>query len=121
MHTHNKAANILKLCVSSLDKIEGREQAVDKCSQNKDPKPFNPPDLIPSLSGGMFAGKWTVFNFLPPKMNTSVLSAGSKLLSNQGNHSFYHLNESTIMEEFLKDGGHILHAVFLAFKGSRFN
>ncbi len=28
MHTHNKAANILKLCVSSLDKIEGREQAV---------------------------------------------------------------------------------------------
>ena len=28
MHTHNKAANILKLCVASLDKIEGREQAV---------------------------------------------------------------------------------------------
>ena len=28
MHTHNKAANILKLCVASLDKIEGRERAV---------------------------------------------------------------------------------------------
>ena len=28
MHTHNKAANILKLCVASLDKIEAREQAV---------------------------------------------------------------------------------------------
>jgi hypothetical protein len=25
------------------------------------------------------------------------------------------------MEQFLKEGGHVLHAVFLAFKGSRFN
>jgi hypothetical protein len=71
-----------------------------KCPRNKNPKPFDA-DFIPSVSGGMFAG--------------------SKLLSNRGDHSFYHLNESTIMEEWMRENGHVLLAVFLAFGGSRFN
>ncbi len=45
----------------------------------------------------------------------------SKLLSNKGENSFYHLNESLILEEWLKNNGHVMVAVFLVFKGSRFN
>jgi hypothetical protein len=71
-----------------------------KCPQNRSPKPWKADD-IPSISGGMLAG--------------------SKLLSNKGENSFYHLNESLILEEWLKNNGHVMVAVFLAFKGSRFN
>ena len=46
---------------------------------------------------------------------------GSKLLSNKGENSFYHLNESLILEEWMKNNGYVLLAVFLAWKGSRFN
>jgi hypothetical protein len=71
-----------------------------KCPRNKDPKPFGA-STIPSISNGLYAG--------------------SKLLSNRGDHSFYHLNTCTVLEEWMRQNGHVLLAVFLAFKGSRFN
>jgi hypothetical protein len=47
--------------------------------------------------------------------------AASKLLSNKGENSFYHLNESQLLEKWMQDNGHVMIALFLAWKGSRFN
>jgi hypothetical protein len=47
--------------------------------------------------------------------------AASKLLSNKGENSFYHLNESQLLERWMQDNGHVMLALFLAWKGSRFN
>ncbi len=47
--------------------------------------------------------------------------AASKLLSNKGENSFYHLNESQLLEKWMQDNGHVTIALFLAWKGSRFN
>ena len=70
------------------------------CAQNKNPTPWKS-DSIPSISGGMLAG--------------------SKLLSSKGENSFYHLNESQLLEKWMKENGHVMLALFLAWKGSRFN
>lgn len=71
-----------------------------RCPRNKTPAPFDS-STIPSISNGLFAG--------------------SKLMSNRGDHSFYHLNTSTVLEGWMEQNGHVLQSVFLAFKGSRFN
>ena len=49
------------------------------------------------------------------------MHTAQKLLSDKGEATTHHLNVSLLLGQWMKDNGHVLLGMFLAWKGSRFN